>query len=540
MQAVSLKEEGMNRQSLHRRPSRSLAIAAISAGLCLALAGAIAQFSRPPIVSAQGTTNLVEYSYRRAREVLDAARRAYGLTDATPGIDDVSFKINGKLYARQQSFTPDAHDARPVTAQLTVDLKTDAITWDVQTSFPGGFEISQTVLLKGDQGTVFNRLLKTSQPLPPPNPSREFLLNRIPQSFLARATARANTLRWLGETDFQGRKHNAISFATASGTELALFFDARTNLLSKFETLVSDPYLGDAVNEFIIAGYQTIDGRPFPTGQILRTGGELAQEYQYSDVRINSHPAASTFEAPAGYTAQTPPTVPFAVKELAKDVYMVEGMGGGAYASLFVAFNDYVLVVEPTVSEATTRTLIQKIKETVPGKPIRYVVATHHHSDHMGGARAFIADGVALVTTPGNVAYFQKFANSRFTVQPDAQQLNPRKPLIETVTGRKRVFTDGTHTVELHDIGPNPHAKELLVVWLPNEKILFEGDMFVRNPDNSIAPAIAATVQFAEAVRKMGIQPATLVDVHSRVYTMQDLQASLDLAKKNTAAGSGK
>jgi len=529
----------MSKPAIHCRPSRSLAIAALIGGLSLVLVGISAQFAAPSVVSAQGATNLVDDSYRRARGVLDAARRAYGLTDATPGIDDVSFKINGKLYARQQSPTPDVHDARPVTAQLAVDFKSNSIAWEAQTSFPGGFEVNQLVLLKGDQGTVFNRLLKTSQPIPTQNQNRELLLNRIPQSLLARASERANTLRWLGESDFQGRKHNAISFATSSGTLLALFFDARTNLLSKFETLISDPYLGDAVNEFVIAGYQTINGRPFPTGQILRTGGELAQEYQYSDVRINSNPPASTFEALSGYTAQTPPNVPLAVKELAKDVYLVEGLGGGAYASLFVAFNDHILIVEPPLNEATARTLIQKIKETVQGKPIRYVVATHHHSDHAGGARTFMAEGVTLVTTPGNVSYFQKFANARFTVQPDAQQLGPRQPVIETVAGRNRVFTDGTHTVELLDIGPNPHAREMLVAWLPNERILYEGDLFVRNPDNSVAPAIAATVQFAEAVQRMGLQPATLVDVHSRVYTMQDLQAALDLAKKNSVASSG-
>ncbi len=538
---MSLEGVYMDKGKVRGRRSQWLGIAALCCGLSVVLTGISVQFVEPPAVSAQGTANLVDTSYRRAREVLEAARRAYGATDSGPGIDDVSFKINGKLYARQQSLTPDTHDALPLKAQLAVDLKNNALAWDVETVFPGGFEVSQIVQIKGTEpGTVYNRLQKTSQPLPPGNLSREFLLNRIPHSLLGRASAGANTLRWLGEADLQGRKHNAISFATSAGTLITLYLDARTNLISKFETLVSDPYLGDAINEFTIIGHQTVNGVPFPTGQTLRTGGELAQEYQYTDVRINSNLSAGTFEAPAGYTAQTPPTVALGVKELAKDVYLVEGLGGGNYASLFVAFKDHVLVVEPPLNEATARTLMQKVKETVPDKPIRYVVATHHHSDHMGGARAFIADGVTLVTTPGNVGYLQKFANSRFTIQRDAQQSHPRKPVIETVQGRKRVFSDGTHTVELLDIGPNPHAREMLVAWLPNERILFEGDLFVRNPDNSIAPAIAATVHFAEAIQKLGVRPATLVDVHSRVYTMQDLQASLDLAKQNSVASSGR
>jgi glyoxylase-like metal-dependent hydrolase (beta-lactamase superfamily II) len=206
---------------------------------------------------------------------------------------------------------------------------------------------------------------------------------------------------------------------------------------------------------------------------------------------------------------------------------------GGGYSSLVVAFNDYVLVVEAPLGDAVAKNLLQKIRETIPGKPIRYVANTHHHSDHAGGIRTFMAEGITVVTTPGNVAYFEKTAQRTFTLPPDSLQLSPQKPKFETIAGGKRVFSDGQHTVELIDIGPNPHANELLVAWLPKERILFEGDMFFKNPDNSTAPAIAATVQFAGAIEKLGLRPATFAGVHQRVYSMQDLQAALDLARKN-------
>jgi glyoxylase-like metal-dependent hydrolase (beta-lactamase superfamily II) len=472
----------------------------------------------------------VESSYQRARAVLNAGTKALG---AAP--DDISFRVNGQLFMRQQSPSSRNIDGSPLTAQYTIDLAGARVAWEVATSFPGGFQLQQGTRINKDQQVNLNNTLKTTQAIGPGLPQTlETFHNRIPQSLLARATQRANTLRWVGEGSFRGRKHNVVSFATVNGTEIALWFDAQANILSKWETFGSDPYLGDVVTEFAYKGWQTVGTLKFPTGQVISIAGEPAQDYDYSEVRVNAKPGDDVFAVPAGYTAFTPPTVPLNVNKLADDVYLIEGLGpGGGYSSLVVAFNDYVLVVEAPIGDGVAKNLLQKIRETIPGKPIRYVANTHHHSDHAGGIRTFIAEGVAIVTTPGNVAYFEKTAKRRFTLPPDSQQLSLQKPKFETITGGKRVFTDGTHTVELIDIGPNPHASELLVAWLPKERILFEGDMFFKNPDNSTAPAIAATVHFAKALEKLGLRPATFAGVHQRVYSMQDLQAAIELARKN-------
>jgi hypothetical protein len=40
---------------------------------------------------------------------------------------------------------------------------------------------------------------------------------------------------------------------------------------------------------------------------------------------------------------------------------------------------------------------------------------------------------------------------------------------VETITDRRRVFTGGARTVEVHDVGPGPHPDEMPVAWLPAE-----------------------------------------------------------------------
>ena len=490
--------------------------------IVIALACALA------MAQAQQNANLTDASYRRAREVLDAGQKALGVWGMKHKIEDVSFKANGKLFARNQSPTPERIEALPLTAEYAFDFKSNRIFWHVETTFPGGFPVNNTVLYKGDQGQIVLPIQRTVGPIPPPG-TRQFFVLRVPQAILAQAYERANTLRWLGEATFEGKKQNVISYATAAGAQTTLYFDASTNLLTKSETLGNDPIAGDAVTESIILGWQNVNGVQFPTGQITKIAGEMAQDYRYSDVRINSKLPDSIFEPPKDYAAAPPPpSGQLAVNELSKGVWLLEGLGGGFYAPLVVEFSDHVMVVEPALNEATSRAVLDKVKELAPGKPVRYVAATHHHSDHSGGARTFFAEGVTLVTTPGNVNYFQRFATTRFTMPPDAQQLNPRAPKIETIQNKKRVFSDAGRTVELIDIGPNSHAKEMVVAWLPKERILYCGDLLGRYPDNSITPAIQATVDFAAAIERLALPVERIVDTHSRVNTMADLRESLE------------
>ena len=148
------------------------------------------------------------------------------------------------------------------------------------------------------------------------------------------------------------------------------------------------------------------------------------QETEYTEVQINTRPAESLFEAPQGFEKlaappATPP--PPAVVKVADDVYFLQGLAGGTHNVLFVAFNDYVLVLEAPEQIIYGNNSVQalaKIKETVPGKPIKYLVLTHHHSDHAGGFREYVAEGATIVTTAGNKSFLEKVAATDSSLLP--------------------------------------------------------------------------------------------------------------------------
>ena len=99
---------------------------------------------------------------------------------------------------------------------------------------------------------------------------------------------------------------------------------------------------------------------------------------------------------------------------------------------------------------------------------------------------------------------------------------------IETIENKKRVFQDDKHVVEFYDVGPNPHANEILVAYLPKEKILFQADLLNPAPNGSIPIAQDVTLSFSEKLQQMGLQVEKIYGVHGRPATPEELRTSVE------------
>jgi hypothetical protein len=121
-------------------------------------------------------------------------------------------------------------------------------------------------------------------------------------------------------------------------------------------------------------------------------------------------------------------------------------------------------------------------------------------------------------------------AAGAFTMNPDDQTRAPRKPLFEFVRDRKRVFTDGKQTVEILDIGPSPHAEEMLVAYLPNEKLVFQGDLVNLPLSGKYLNSTVndTTLHFFNAVTRLGLQVNRVAAVHGPSTTWDDLREAVE------------
>jgi glyoxylase-like metal-dependent hydrolase (beta-lactamase superfamily II) len=466
-------------------------------------------------VSAAFPQTVTQQSYKQAREVLDKAVNAYGGVEGLRSIRNFTIIAEGDLVHRNQSRRPGMSQRTAYNTELVIDVKAGRFYQLGKGSYPIGFNWHQGAMSDGKDGAFFDQMRKTYSAAPNINPAAfRSRLRALPQMVVANALERASRLRYLGTAQFDKRGHQVISFSNEDGLEMALYFDDKTGLLSKFETLGTDPFTGDTVTETIFTGYRNEGARPVPTGRVIKVGGDATEEIRYTKVSFDAELADDKFKPSAEFKQNAQAAAAAAaspVTRVSDTVYTVNARG---YNVLFADLTDYILVVESPGGDAASRFAIDQIKKTIPGKPIRYIVPTHHHDDHAGGLRTYIAEGATVVAIPGEKGFFEQVAKSVFTIDPDALSMNPKPIRIETVEGGRRVFTDGKTTVEIIDIGPNPHTEAMHIAYLPNEKIIFQGDMMNAQANGDYPLANDAAVYFYGWLERSKLPVERIIGVH--------------------------
>jgi glyoxylase-like metal-dependent hydrolase (beta-lactamase superfamily II) len=185
---------------------------------------------------------------------------------------------------------------------------------------------------------------------------------------------------------------------------------------------------------------------------------------------------------------------------------------------------DHVIAVEAPLYEARTAPVVNSIKERYPAKPLRYVIPTHHHLDHSGGIRAFMAAGATVVTPFSAREFYRYVAKAPHTRQPDSLEINKRAVVIEAFGGGPRVLSDGSRRVEVYPM-PTSHAQDFVVVYLPSEKILIEADHI--SPRNGQVRGAPLVKEFVTSLEKLNLDIATIVGIHGDSATFQAVRSAV-------------
>jgi len=157
-------------------------------------------------------------------------------------------------------------------------------------------------------------------------------------------------------------------------------------------------------------------------------------------------------------SAQTP--APFATTKVTENVYLFRY---GGHQAIFVVTPAGVIATDPIAylrPQAAT-TYIDEIRK-VSQAPIKYVVYSHHHYDHIAGGKPFKDVGAVFVAHRNAKMHLEQLKNPD-VVMPD-----------EVVDG-SRVLELGGVKVELHYVGRN-HSDNSLVMLIPKDKLLFTVD----------------------------------------------------------------
>ena len=252
-----------------------------------------------------------------------------------------------------------------------------------------------------------------------------------------------------------------------------------------------------------------------------------------------------------------PPLHHCSIQEITQGVYVAKPIAGKGAASNagIVALGDYTLIFDTFLTPPAALELRQAA-ELLTGTPIKLVVNSHHHLDHVGGNQVFdVTTDLLATTTTRHLLETESYATLRqrraqatetlalleqkvTTAKGMARQsaeaaLNQHKALMAalpemTIRLPNLTFTDrlvihGTQRqAEVITFGGG-HTQNDTILYLPADRVVFMGDLlsvkvhpFLSDGDPGELPRIL------DAVKRLA--PAQLVPGHGEVGTLAEIQ----------------
>jgi glyoxylase-like metal-dependent hydrolase (beta-lactamase superfamily II) len=503
-----------------------------------------------------------------ALEPVDRALAAMGGADKVGALEALIVKGSARHWEPEQSVKVDgepryAGDSSFVAIRA-LDGKAARIEWVRKLVFPAPREYRFTEIVTPSAGYVegIDTTTPTKQ-IQNSNPPRHAMsglrlaaalreLERTSPRLLVDMRSDPSSVARAPDVTMGGRRMTAVSYQ-AGDTSFLVLFDPQTGLPARVRTLDADSVYGDSTYDLVLDDWRVVGGVKFPYAQRYELNGREVVRIACDEVRPNPSLSADEVEIPAALRAGAPrpaggEDVPFqwVIRRQFIGVYLdsdavtfdpqaigglrlvelapgVVQVAGGSHNSLVVEMVDHLVVLDAPIGEVQSRWTLEALRARYPGKPVRYLVLSHHHMDHVGGARTYVAQGATVLVAAGNAAHFERMFTAPHRIDRDALQQSPRRAEIVEVPD-KHVLTDGRRTVELYRI-ENPHSEGMLFGYVPDAKLGYVVDLWNPGRDrlsDELTPGQAALVA---ALTQRGITPQRIAGGHGAVDEYAPLAA---------------
>src|SRR5664280_2284435 len=189
-----------------------------------------------------------------------------------------------------------------------------------------------------------------------------------------------------------------------------------------------------------------------------------------------------------------------------------------------VTGGDGTLVIDTCATETRTRRFLDAVDAATGGAPVRFAVNTHEHGDHTFGNSLLPADAALI---GHEVMREHLLVDPLIDGCPPAWDPVPHWGAVTRRVPTIVIRTDltvhsGSRRIDLVHPGYAAHTGGDLVAWLPDEQVLFTGDLlFVGLTPLVFAGSVDGALRSLDWIA--GFEPDTVVPGHGPVATADDL-----------------
>jgi glyoxylase-like metal-dependent hydrolase (beta-lactamase superfamily II) len=482
------------------------------------------------------------------RDLLSNTVEALGGLKAIQDVKTQVIVADGKRYEPGQKYEP-LEQPLPVSNfsyNLTQDLISDGLrmNWHRDIAYPYPNNLDYSIVIANNTGYTKG---KDGLFSPEEAPMRQSAIDAIlkeqlissPLLLMQNAVKNPAIVQVQTDQMFRGLPNHVIAlYPKENMPPIRIFLDNSTFLPAKVETIEDDPIHGDVLIEVFFDDWQEVNGVMFPFLVTHELNDEVTEERRsHVDTNVNVFNEAFTIppniqnasdveENPSRgwldsqwYLRMHAFGIPhYDINHYANFTEMSPGIyhvTGSTHHSLVVEMNDYMVLVETPLYEERSQAIIDGISKRWPDKPIKYVVATHTHDDHIGGLRAYAAKNATIIGSEAALPEIEHILNSSHNIRPDSfQTSSPKQVGIDTVApDEKMIISDGNRSLDIYPVN-NSHSYDMLAVYLPVEKILLASDLY--SPGGTPEPFRKYSKELLEFIVDNRIDVNIIAGTHGR------------------------
>jgi glyoxylase-like metal-dependent hydrolase (beta-lactamase superfamily II) len=493
---------------------------------------------------------------RSARSTLAQAVRGVGGERALSRLSSFQLRSTGRTFIFDEGLQPgdSVSPASTFTLTLNYDLRSggDRLRADyVRTSNGADRRVSEIV--SGRRGYIDGVDSNGGQPAQTAMTSDRWaavtreqrLLN--PHLILRDAVRRPRLASTAPARQLNGRAHRVL-VVREGAAPVRLYIDRRTGRIDRLTTADHNYNRGDVRLVVDYRGWRSAgSGIRFPRTVSLKQARRVLHTETRSLVRANRSVAGSRFRIPSSVNAtfdralatrgarttewlmsfahlgfiKDGPATQISPRAVAPGSTLIQGIPNN---SMIIEQQDGIIVAEAALSSFRAEALISYIRATYPGKPIRYVTGSHHHADHSGGMRPFVALGAQAVVHQNAVPFFRDvFANRSSRLVRDRLDRSNANAVIQPVPATGAITLADPVRPVLVLSESTQHATTTILVFVPSEGVLFvNGDTYTPG-----APPGPGARTLDQTIRANGLNVRFIAGGHGGVISYAAFQQAL-------------
>lgn len=506
-----------------------------------------------------------------AEALVERSIAALGGEAALSGLRSVAMKGVARFWEPEQSHEPGGEQRFGAVGRFEQARDSAAglarTAWVKDYEYPARRTYTYTETVTPDAGHVAGidttARTKQSRDANPPQHAMSGVRLAAAQRELARSSPalllemRANpaALTLLPDTTVDGQRHRVVGYAWRD-QQFQVLIDPATSLPARIRTRDADSIQGDSHYDLVLSNWREVGGARVAHGQDYELNGATVVQTRITELKPGGGGTKEQYAIPAEIRSAAPRpasgAVPYqwVLRRQHLGVYLdSDGIGhdsaagarltladiapgvsltqGGTHNTLIVELDRFLVAFDAPIGESQAQWTVEAARAKYPGKPIRYLVLSHHHMDHSSGTRSFVAlEGSTLVVGKGARAHFERVLRAPHRVDKDLLQRKPRRTGIVEVAESWKVG-DGKREVGAYRV-PNPHAEAMLIGYVPDQRLGFVTDLWSPGRDPLGTKATPGQNAVVAAVRKYGLNPERFAGGHGSTGSYPEMEKLAD------------